>query len=70
MEIPACLERVILQCLEKDPAARPGNAMELSQLLAACRPAEPWTQERAAQWWRAHIPKAADPARVRTAAVL
>ncbi|MBM3811436.1 MAG: serine/threonine protein kinase [Acidimicrobiia bacterium] len=56
MEVPPELERVILQCLEKDPKARPQSARELSRMLASCRTSEPWDRERAEQWWRIHVP--------------
>jgi tRNA A-37 threonylcarbamoyl transferase component Bud32 len=51
VEVPASLERVILKCLEKDPARRPQTAWELIALLDGCRDVEPWTQERAETWW-------------------
>jgi serine/threonine-protein kinase len=53
--IPKQLEDVILACLAKDPDARPQSAEELSRLLAAV-PLAAWTPERAAAWWRAHVP--------------
>ncbi|HSW48917.1 MAG TPA: protein kinase, partial [Bryobacteraceae bacterium] len=59
LEVPAALERVILQCLAKEPSGRPQNARELHRLLAACGPPEPWTQEDAERWWQAHRPRAA-----------
>jgi serine/threonine-protein kinase len=55
-EIPESVERVILKCLEKDPADRPQTADELSALLADCAFDESWTQKRAAEWWRLHLP--------------
>ncbi len=60
MPVPFSLERVILQCLEKDPALRPQTALELNQLLAGCEDVEPWTQKEAAQWWEMHMPAAMD----------
>ncbi len=57
LAIPAALERIILDCLQKDPAARPQSAAELAERLATCEDlARLWTQERALQWWRAHMP--------------
>ena len=53
--IPADLERVILQCLEKEPAARPETAGELERMLAACDLPR-WTDENAAAWWMRHLP--------------
>jgi serine/threonine-protein kinase len=67
--IPPEFDRLILQCLAKDPAARPASALELQRLLDAIPFADPWSEERAAAWWREHPPSAAgrpiptDPAR-------
>ncbi len=54
--IPADLEDVILQCLEKDPERRPANARELERRLASCSAAGDWTPERAGEWWSTHLP--------------
>lgn len=60
LEIPAALESLVLQCLEKRPEARPQSAHELGQRLAACSTSLPaWSAERAAHWWRAHLPELA-----------
>jgi serine/threonine-protein kinase len=57
IEVPGSLERVILRCLEKDPARRPETARELLDLLAECNDIEPWTQRDAERWWAAHAPQ-------------
>ena len=58
LEIPADLERVIMRCLEKDPADRPQTADELAAALAACERARAWTRARAEEWWELHGPPA------------
>jgi len=54
--IPAELEQVVLSCLAKRPQQRPANAVELSARLAACPVSEPWTTERAQEWWAKNFP--------------
>jgi serine/threonine-protein kinase len=51
-ELPADLERVVLQCLSKSPADRYVDADTLDRDLAACVDATDWDFPRAAQWWR------------------
>lgn len=60
MEIPAELDALVLDCLQKDPALRPQSVVELSERIAACPGAEAWTQERARRWWRMHRPEVPD----------
>jgi serine/threonine-protein kinase len=53
--IPADLEVLVLALLAKSPDGRPPSAGELLRSLAACE-VEPWSQEAAERWWRAHDP--------------
>ncbi len=53
-DIPADLERVVMQCLEKDPDHRFQNVDELKQALMACDCAAEWTSNDAAEWWQCH----------------
>ena len=58
--IPAALEDLVMQCLEKDPARRPAGAQVVSDRLDAVSLASVWTAERAEQWWATHRPGARD----------
>jgi serine/threonine-protein kinase len=48
------LEALILECLAKDPAARPAGAHELRHRLERCRDFGGWTAEDARTWWTSH----------------
>ena len=50
--LPRKLERVVLDCLEKDASGRPESAEDLSRRLAACDDVAPWDAEEARRWWR------------------
>ena len=56
LEIPDKLEEAVLSCLAKDPDNRPQTSRELRRMLSACEVPEPWTRERAEQWWELHRP--------------
>ena len=56
LEIPDKLEEAVLSCLAKDPDNRPQTSRELRRMLSACEVPEPWTRERAQQWWELHRP--------------
>jgi eukaryotic-like serine/threonine-protein kinase len=51
--IQADLERVVLRCLEKDPAQRFQAAAEVIAGLSACACGTAWTNRHAAEWWSA-----------------
>ncbi len=55
-EVPPALDRIILDCLAKDPGARPATADALSTRLAAISFARPWTEQSAFRWWDAYRP--------------
>jgi serine/threonine-protein kinase len=63
LPVPLGLERLILDCLEKDPQHRPATAAALAEQLAALT-LEPWTQADAQRWWEIHFPNGATPGAV------
>jgi eukaryotic-like serine/threonine-protein kinase len=64
LPLPASLEDLILECLEKDPAQRPASAEALSTRLNDVSLESEWTVERAERWWEMHRPLPADARRV------
>jgi serine/threonine-protein kinase len=61
-DIPASLDQVILDCLEKDPSDRIESAEELDARLAALQESIPWPAARAEAWWERHHPPRAEEA--------
>jgi eukaryotic-like serine/threonine-protein kinase len=64
LSLPAPLEDLILECLEKDPARRPTSAEAVSTRLDDVSLESAWTVERAERWWAMHRPLPADARRV------
>jgi len=56
--ISDALDRVVLDCLAKEPAARPQSADELAERLSAMPLARPWTEALAREWWKTTRPSA------------
>jgi serine/threonine-protein kinase len=50
--VPRDLEKLILDCLEKDPSRRPQSAAALQRRVRECRDYGAWDRERARAWWR------------------
>jgi serine/threonine-protein kinase len=55
--VPPALDRLVMECLAKDPADRPRSARELSRRLRQIAIQTPWTEERARAWWEMHRPE-------------
>jgi serine/threonine-protein kinase len=49
--LPADLEAVVLDCLQKDPSRRPAGARDLRRRLEACADFGGWTEAAAREWW-------------------
>ena len=56
IDLPPAFEELILACLEKDRARRPGTVRELATRLEATGLAAGWTPDRAQRWWDTHLP--------------
>ena len=48
--IPRALDALVLECLEKDPARRPPDALTVAQRLSECGGAGDWSTTQAALW--------------------
>lgn len=67
-KLPPALDALILECLAKDPDARPASATVVSERLAAADAVNAWTRDAARSWWdreqpldRMQAPTAAAP---------
>jgi eukaryotic-like serine/threonine-protein kinase len=52
--IPAALDALILELLDKEPTKRPASAAELSRRLKQIDVPTPWSQDAAHAWWELH----------------
>ncbi|MCA8980841.1 MAG: protein kinase [Planctomycetes bacterium] len=52
--IPPELDELVRACLSKEMDERPADTAAVLAVLDSIKSLEPWTEERAASWWRAH----------------
>jgi len=60
LPIPAALEALVMELLEKEPTRRPASAEVVRTRINAVPLPEKWTPERAEQWWATHRPRPVD----------
>ena len=58
--VPRALDRLVLDCLDKDPAKRPADAAAVFERLRECD-GDDWNHRDAASWWETHLPHLAKP---------
>ena len=56
LPIPPALDRLVLQCLAKDPDARPAGCRELAERLSQSIAPATWPQAAARHWWEINRP--------------
>jgi hypothetical protein len=55
--IPPAVDALVLSCLAKDREQRPQSARDLLQRLDGIALSQPWTDARAREWWKTHLPQ-------------
>jgi serine/threonine-protein kinase len=56
LPVPAELEAIVMQLLEKDPANRVSSAQELARRLRLLRDVPEWCPDQASRWWETNLP--------------
>ena len=51
-------EKIMMQCLEKDPDQRPQTVRDLAVMLERCAGVDRWSEEKARAWWLSCRPPA------------
>ena len=54
LPIPACLERLIMECLDKERSARPVDAEAVWRRLESLKLEDAWDHDHAFDWWAKH----------------
>jgi hypothetical protein len=57
LEIPPELDRIVLECLSKDPEGRPASTDDLTAQLLFLDKSNEWTTDEANRWWEQHRPR-------------
>jgi tRNA A-37 threonylcarbamoyl transferase component Bud32 len=52
--LPPVLEKLVVDCLAINPAARPGDFGKILDILDQVKISEPWTREKSREWWEAN----------------
>jgi len=61
LPIPRELDELVLACLEKNPENRPQDARALFRAACGCTACDTWNNDRAREWWEAHLPDLTQP---------
>jgi serine/threonine-protein kinase len=59
--VPRELDAIVLACLAKDPNKRPQDAKTLRRMLHDCQTCSQWSNVKAEEWWRLHLPDLSGP---------
>jgi eukaryotic-like serine/threonine-protein kinase len=57
--IPGWMDTLVLDCLAKDPDARPASAAQVQEQIALLGAGLKWSPAEARRWWQRHLPELA-----------
>ena len=55
--LPQVLERLVMDCIARDPSQRPQSVAAILEILHSIKDVPPWTQEMAKAWWARCAPE-------------